>query len=81
MTINTKDIEALVEEHCSSIHFMELDRLLKKLDNEDLHVLKDMLEETYEPRKTLAAAYLKDLQDEYYDKGYSDGYDTGRKDC
>lgn len=76
MTINTKDIEALVDEHCSSIHPMELDRLLKKLDHEDLDVLRAMLEEVYDPREALADAYLKDQQDEYYDKGYKDGYET-----
>lgn len=76
MTINTKDITELVDQYCSSIRFTELDRLLKKLDHEDLHVLKDMLGEIYEPREALADAYLKDQQDEYYDKGYKDGYET-----
>ena len=48
MTTTTKDITDLVDLRCSSIHFLELDRLLKKLDNEDLDVLYNMLEETYE---------------------------------
>ena len=48
MTTTIKDITDLVNLRCSSIHFLELDRLLKKLDNEDLDVLYAMLEETYE---------------------------------
>lgn len=48
MTTNTKDITELVDLHCSSIRFTELDRLLKKLDHEDLDVLRAMLEETYD---------------------------------
>lgn len=48
MTTNTKDITELVDSHCSSIRFTELDRLLKKLDHEDLDVLRAMLEETYD---------------------------------
>ena len=48
MTTTTEDITDLVNLHCPSIHFLELDRLLKKLDNEDLDVLYNMLEETYE---------------------------------
>lgn len=48
MTTTTKDITNLVNLRCNSIHFLELDRLLKKLDNADLDLLYDMLEETYE---------------------------------
>ena len=48
MTTTTKDITDMVDLRCSSIHSLELDRLLKKLDNEDLDVLYNMLEETYE---------------------------------
>ncbi len=48
MTTTIKDIKNLVNLRCSSIHFLELDTLLNKLDNEDLDVLYDMLEETYE---------------------------------
>ena len=48
MTTTIKDITDLVDLRCSSIHFLELDRLLQKLDNEDLDILYDMLEETYE---------------------------------
>ena len=72
MTINTKDIEALVDEQCSSIHPIELNRLLKKLDHEDLHVLKDMLEECYEFGKTDA-----EKVNDRYEEGYSDGYNAG----
>ena len=48
MTTTTKDIIDLVNLRCSSIHFLELDRLLKKLNNEDLDVLYDIIEESYE---------------------------------
>lgn len=48
MTTTTSDIKNLVNLRCSSIHFLELDRLLKKLDNTDLDVLYYMLKETYE---------------------------------
>lgn len=48
MTTTTEDIIDLVNLRCSSIHFLELDTLLQKLDNEDLDVLYNMLEETYE---------------------------------
>ena len=48
MTTTTNDIKDLVNLYCSSIHFLELDTLLKKLDNADLDVLYNMLEETYE---------------------------------
>lgn len=44
----TCDIKDLVNLQCSSIHFLELDRVLKKLDNADLDVLYYMLKETYE---------------------------------
>ena len=48
MTTASKDITDLVNLRCSSIHFLELDSLLKKLDNEDLDVLYDMIEDCYE---------------------------------
>lgn len=48
MTATTSDIKDFVNLRCSSIHFLELDSLLKKLDNADLGVLYDMLEESYE---------------------------------
>lgn len=73
MTINTKDIEALVEQHCSSIHFMELGRLLKKLDNEDLHVLKDMLEEAYDSGAVVSDKALEMKYQSGYNRGYEDG--------
>ena len=63
MTTAYKDITDLVNLRCSSIHFLELDTLLKKLDNEDLDVLYAMLEETYE-------------YDKGYADGYDDGYST-----
>ena len=79
MTINTKDIEALVDEHCSSIHPMELDRILKKLDHEDLHVLRDMLEEVYESGSADGNYRTDMLFQGHYDKGYDDGYAMGCK--
>lgn len=48
MTTTTNDIKDLVSLRCSSIHFLELDRLLEKLGDADLDVLYDMLEEVYE---------------------------------
>lgn len=77
MTTNTKDIEALVDEHCSSIHPMELDRLLRKLDHEDLHVLKDMLEESYDAGNIDSNYIVEMMVKEHYDKGYEDGWSDG----
>ena len=57
MTITSKDITDLVDLRCSSIHFLELDRLLQKLDNEDLDVLYDILEETYEAGEEESCGY------------------------
>ena len=73
MTTTIKDITDLVNLRCSSIHFLELDRLLQKLDNEDLDVLYDMLEETYEAGE---GEGLYKLEQEYR-RGYDDGYDKG----
>jgi len=70
MTTNTKDITELVDQHCSSIHFTELDRLLKKLDYEDLDVLHALLEELTEK-----IANLED--DPNYTHGWDDGYEYG----
>ena len=53
----TKDIRNLVSNGCPNIHFLELDRLLQKLDNEDLDVLYDILEETYEAGEEESCGY------------------------
>lgn len=77
MTTNIKDIEQLVDQNCSSISFIELDRLLNKLDHEDLDVLRDMLEDVYQ---TGTYNFDSALELEYqsgYDKGYSDRYSDG----
>ena len=77
MTTTTEDIIDLVNIRCPSIHFLELDRLLKKLDNEDLDVLYHMLEETYEDGEGEGLSKLEQRCPEQYDKGYADGYDDG----
>lgn len=77
MTITTNDIKDLVNLQCSSIHFLELDRLLKKLDNADLDVLYEMLKESYESGEHEGIYKLEQKCQEYYDKGYSEGYDDG----
>lgn len=77
MTTTTSDIKDLVSLRCSSIHFLEIDRLLEKLDNEDLDVLYDMLEEAYEAGESEGIYRLEQKCQEHYDKGYSDGYDDG----
>ena len=77
MTTTTKDIIDLVNLRCPSIHFLELDRLLKKLDNEDLDVLYNMLEETYEDGEGEGSSKLEQRCQEQYDKGYSEGFDDG----
>ena len=77
MTTTTKDITNLVNLRCSSIHFLELDTLLKKLDNEDIDVLYDMLEETYEDGEGEGLYKLEQRCQEQYDKGYSEGFDDG----
>ena len=77
MTTTIKDITDLVNLRCSSIHFLELDRLLQKLDNEDLDVLYDMLEETYEDGEGEGLYKLEQRCQERYDEGYSEGFDDG----
>ena len=77
MTTTIKDITDLVDLRCSSIHFLELDRLLQKLDNEDLDVLYDMIEETYEAGEGEGLYKLEQRCQEHYDKGYSEGFDDG----
>ena len=68
MTTTIKDIKNLVRLRCSSIHFLELDTLLKKIDNEDLDVLYSIL------RHIEIVEY--ELEQEYH-RGYDDGYDKG----
>ena len=77
MTTTIKDITDLVNLRCSSIHFLELDRLLQKLDNEDLDILYDMLEEAYEAGEGEGLYKLEQRCREHYDKGYSEGFDDG----
>ena len=77
MTTTIKDITDLVDLRCSSIHFLELDRLLQKLDNEDLDILYDMLEETCEDGEGEGLYKLEQRCREHYDKGYSEGFDDG----
>ena len=77
MTTTPEDIIDLVNLRCPSIHFLELDRLLKKLDNEDIDVLYDMLEETQEDGEGEGLYKLEQRCQEQYDKGYADGYDDG----
>ena len=77
MTTTTKDIIDLVNLRCSSIHFLELDRLLQKLDNEGLDVLYHILEETYEDGEGEGLYKLEQRCQEHYDKGYSEGFDDG----
>lgn len=70
MTTSTKDIEALVDQYCSSVHFTELDRLLEKLDHEDLDVLRAMLKDSYKSGKF-------DEDERSYKKGWTSGYNYG----
>ena len=67
----------MVNLRCPSIHFLELDRLLKKLDNEDLDVLYNMLEETYEDGEGEGLSKLEQRCQEQYDRGYADWYNDG----
>ena len=77
MTTTTKDITDMVDLRCSSIHFLEIDTLLNKLDNEDLDVLYHVLEETYEDGEGEGLYKLEQRCQEHYDKGYSEGFDDG----
>ena len=77
MTTTIKDITDLADLRCSSIHFLELDRILQKLDNEDLDILYNMLEETYESGEGEGLYKLEQRCQEPYNKGYADGYDDG----
>ena len=77
MTTTINDIKYLVNLHCSSIHFLELDRLLEKLDNTDLDVLYYMLKETYEAGESEGIYRLEQKCQKHYDKGYEDGYEDG----
>jgi len=85
MTTNTKNIEALVDEYCSSVGFTELYRLLKKLDHEDLDVLRAVIEESYiqgeEDSKTNFEMDYQKGYDEGYDLGYKEGWTNGYKYC
>lgn len=76
MTTTTSDIKDFVNFHCSSIHFLELDRLLEKLDNTDLDVLYYMLKEMYEAGEEESCGYDESIRQRGYDEGYSDGYDA-----
>ena len=75
MTTTIKDITDLVDLRCSSIHFLELDRLLKKLDNEDLDVLYSILRHIEIVEYELEQEYQRGY-DDGYDKGYGDGTST-----
>ena len=75
MTTTIKDITDLVDLRCSSIHFLELDRLLQKLDNEDLDVLYSILRHIEEDGYELEQEYQRGY-DDGYDKGYGDGTST-----
>ena len=75
MTTTTKDITDLVDLRCSSIHFLELDRLLQKLDNEDLDVLYSILRHIEIVEYELEQEYRRGY-DDGYDKGYGDGTST-----
>ena len=77
MTTAINDTKDLANLRCSSIHFLELDRLLKKLDNTDLEVLYDILEECYEAGENEGTYKMEQRSKEQYDKGYADGYDDG----
>lgn len=48
MTKCVDDVKAQVRQYCSSVHFLELDRPLSKLDNTDLELLHDLIELAYE---------------------------------
>ena len=77
MRTNRKEIEYLVDLHCNSIHFAELEKLLEKLDHEDLDVLRAMLEEVYDAGNSEACYRVEQRCEEHYNKGYSDGYSDG----
>lgn len=77
MTTTTIDIKYFVNLHCSSIYFLELDRLLSNLDNADLDVLYYMLKETYEAGESEGIYRLEQKCKKHYDKGYADGYEDG----
>ena len=66
MTRTIKDITILLDENCISYRDSELQRLLEKLDYDDLSLLHCLLSDT--------------VQDEYdrgYDEGDDDGYNRG----
>lgn len=77
MTTTTSDIKDFVNLLCRSIHFLELDRLLEKLDNADLDILYYTLKETYEAGESEGIYRLEQKCQENYDKGYADGYEDG----
>ena len=75
-----KDITNLVNLYCPSVHFLELDKLLKKLDNEDLDVLYDIVEESYSAGEEEACGFNESARQRGYDKGYEDGYADAKDD-
>lgn len=75
MTTTSKDIMMLLNEKCISYRDSELQRLLEKLDYDDLSLLHCLLSDIAE-----IVVESDELQDEYdrgYDKGDDDGYDRG----
>jgi len=62
MTTTSKDITTLLDEKCISYRDSELQRLLEKLDYDDLSLLHYLLSDT--------------VLDEY-NRGYDNGYERG----
>lgn len=77
MTTTFKDIELLLDSNSIPYNITTLGWMLKKLDNEDLDILYNMLEETYEASEGEGLYKLEQRCQEQYDKGYADGYDDG----
>lgn len=72
MTTTSKDITILLNEKCISYRDNELQRLLEKLDYDDLSLLHCLLSEIVVESDELQYEY-----DRGYDKGDDDGYDRG----
>ena len=73
--IRQKEIHSILDGYYS-IPCYSLDRILQKLDDEDLKDLQYLFEEMHEQSQFAQTAYA-DGKEAGYDEGYSQGYNDG----
>ena len=72
--IRQKEIQNILEEHCG-VSWYSLDRILQKLDDEDLKDLQAVFEELVETAENAETAYNDGYEDGHAN-GYQEGYDA-----